>query len=90
MTTFIVMLTTGQQFTVTENPNQPIISALNSLFQRLKVNPTIISAVFGGEKLLLHKTIAENGINNGSRIVLKVENFPATPGMNNNYNNYLL
>ena len=87
MTTFIVMLTTGQQFTVTENPNQPIISALNSLFQSLKVNPTIISAVFGGEKLLLHKTIAENGINNGSRIVLKVENFPATPGMNNNYNN---
>ena len=88
MTTFVVILTTGQQYSVTENPNQPIISALNNLFKILNVNPKIISAVYGGEKLLLHKSIAENGIKNGSKIILRVDDFPCASATNNNYNNY--
>ena len=86
MTTFAIILTTGQKYTVTENPDQPVISALSNLFKKLNINPKISSAVYGGEKVLLHKTISENGINNGSNVILKVEDFPSSSDTTNNNN----
>lgn len=73
MTTIKVKLSTGQNYTITESPNSPLILAINKLFQKEKISSKVKFALSEGSKIFLEKTIEQNNLSNNSILVLIVD-----------------
>jgi hypothetical protein len=80
-----VSFTTGTNYIAVGNPNDKLITVLNNLFQKEKINPKIMNCLGGGSKLDMNKTLSQNNLTNGSLVILQVDT--TTPMGNNDNNN---
>ena len=58
-----VRFTTGTNYIAVGNPNDKLITVLNNLFQKEKINPKIMNCLGGGSKLDMNKTLSQNNLN---------------------------
>ena len=77
-----VNFTTGPKYVAKGNSNDKLITVLNNLFQKEKINPKIMNCLGGGAKLDMNKTLLQNNLTDGSMIILQVDT--TTPMDNNN------
>ena len=79
MITFLVNLLSGQEFQVTDNPGQILLASLTKILQQNNITAKIIYALCEGEKKNLKKTLSENNIVNGSRVIINLDQTTPTP-----------